>query len=256
MHVVQACHLDVGFSDLAINVINKYFDSYFPEAITTATQLANDTSTEAGLIFTTQSWLVSLYLDCPTNGFPVPPGRTEGADPGGQAPTQCNCSASPAARKDCGHPGISPGNCTAKGCCWDASVGPHTVPWCFFPGSGPAKGPCAAPAPKLHCPTPQSQAAMRAALVAGYIVFHAFPFNAEPELLDREMFDWGLQLSKKVAENVRITAPTVMSQRDVPSMTRFRRAAASLTSRAAALQRTVALSTTTRSLRGWRRLLT
>jgi hypothetical protein len=27
VHVVQSCHLDVGFVDLAVNIVNRYFDT-------------------------------------------------------------------------------------------------------------------------------------------------------------------------------------------------------------------------------------
>ena len=64
VHLVQACHLDVGFTGLAIDVVNDYFDTFFPAAIATAKALAANITAEARLVFTAQSWLLELYLDC------------------------------------------------------------------------------------------------------------------------------------------------------------------------------------------------
>ena len=50
------------FTDVAIGVVNKYFDHYFPQALATSAALAANKSTDAELVFTTHSWLVSLYL--------------------------------------------------------------------------------------------------------------------------------------------------------------------------------------------------
>ena len=61
---------------------------------------------------------------------------------------------------------------------------------------------------------------MRSALRNGTIAMHAFPFDAQPELLDADMFEYGLRLGAEIARDVGITKPTVLSQRDVPSMTR------------------------------------
>lgn len=80
VHVVQGCHLDVGFagkefcvsvpnfSDTAPNIINRWFHEFFPLAYHVGKELeAMGNQTEARLKFTAQSWLVSLYLDCPKN---------------------------------------------------------------------------------------------------------------------------------------------------------------------------------------------
>lgn len=65
VHVVQGCHLDVGFANSAVGIINLWFDSHFPNAIKVANQLRNSPHTAARLRFTAQSYVVSLYLDCP-----------------------------------------------------------------------------------------------------------------------------------------------------------------------------------------------
>ena len=55
---------------------------FFPEAIAWARDLEARRSgpRSPGLVFTTHSWLVSLYLDCPSR-FPAPP-----VDPAGPGP--------------------------------------------------------------------------------------------------------------------------------------------------------------------------
>jgi hypothetical protein len=62
--------LDVGYNGIkpevgfVYNVVNKYFDEYFPAAIETAYTL-QELDAPIGFIFTTHPFLVSLYLDCP-----------------------------------------------------------------------------------------------------------------------------------------------------------------------------------------------
>ena len=64
MHVVQSCHLDVGFADTCTGILNRYFDSFFAEAVATAASLDAEGG-DARLSFMTFPYLVSLYMDCP-----------------------------------------------------------------------------------------------------------------------------------------------------------------------------------------------
>ncbi|XP_050410308.2 uncharacterized protein LOC126824914 isoform X1 [Patella vulgata] len=63
---------DVGFNGISpqtgfiLNVINKYFQVYFPSAIQLALQM-DILGYEERLVYTTHPWLVSFYLDCPPN---------------------------------------------------------------------------------------------------------------------------------------------------------------------------------------------
>lgn len=66
IYLVSSCHLDVGFADSAANIVNRYFEYFFPEAILVANTLRKY-GEEIRLVFTTHSYLVSLYLDCPPN---------------------------------------------------------------------------------------------------------------------------------------------------------------------------------------------
>jgi len=78
VHVVQSCHLDVGFDGSILMVLNEYFTNYIPSAIETAKQLRADTTIPATWRsnFMLQSYYVSLYLDCPPNLGLVCPNST------------------------------------------------------------------------------------------------------------------------------------------------------------------------------------
>jgi hypothetical protein len=60
--VVFSNHLDVGYTDFAHNVIQKYFYTFFPRAIETAATLAAE---GVGYRWMTQCYLVDLFLNCP-----------------------------------------------------------------------------------------------------------------------------------------------------------------------------------------------
>lgn len=59
--VMFKCHLDVGFTDTQQNVVRKYFDQYFPQAIQTAA--ASRRESKDRYIWTTGSWLTYQYLE-------------------------------------------------------------------------------------------------------------------------------------------------------------------------------------------------
>lgn len=79
VHVVIMTHLDVGFTDFAVSVINTYFHQYFPAAIHYAGRIAGSKDPVLqgfGYVFTSHPWLLSLYLDCPAGivpGLDCPP---------------------------------------------------------------------------------------------------------------------------------------------------------------------------------------
>jgi hypothetical protein len=58
---VFKCHLDVGFTDTQANVVRKYFDQYFPQAIKTVASLR--TAGQDRYVWTTGSWLLYEYLE-------------------------------------------------------------------------------------------------------------------------------------------------------------------------------------------------
>lgn len=122
----------------------QYFDVYFPLAIATAEQLHN---TSERFVYTTHSWLVSLYVDCPT-----------------------------------------------------AEATRRLLP--------------------LHCPDAAQLARFDGAVRAGHIRWHAYPFNAQPEVFDASLFAFGVDLTHALDRRYGLPAKRVMSQRDVPGMTR------------------------------------
>eukprot|EP01134_Creolimax_fragrantissima_P005275 CFRG5275T1 len=64
VHIIYQNHLDLGYTDSLTTVVNNYFNLYFPQAINTARTLRSQGWTSR-YIYTTQPYLVSLYLDCP-----------------------------------------------------------------------------------------------------------------------------------------------------------------------------------------------
>ena len=70
VHVVFINHLDVGYDGIypetgfIVNVLNRYFQEYFPRAINLA-KVIKQWNPKLSFIYTTHPWLVSLYLDCP-----------------------------------------------------------------------------------------------------------------------------------------------------------------------------------------------
>ena len=74
----------------------------------------------------------------------------------------------------------------------------------------------------FRCPDKSAIAAMERAVADGVISFHAFPFNVEAELYNRELFDFGIQLTHDLAARLHKPdgPPRVISQRDVPGVTR------------------------------------
>ena len=69
VHVVFMNHLDVGYNGIpkigfVINVLNTYFMEYFPRAVKLAFEMDN-VDPDSGFIYTTHTWLLKLYLNCP-----------------------------------------------------------------------------------------------------------------------------------------------------------------------------------------------
>ena len=165
VHVVFSNHLDVGYTgdnqtpDLAIDVVNLYFDLYFARALNTSSQLR---ARGSRYIYTTHSWLASLYLDCP--------------------------------KVDVYQAAM-------------AALWPHRYT-------------AAADVPALHCPLPHARAAFVDGVRRGDIVWHAFPHNAQMELMDSTLFSFGVKLTHRLDANFSLPPKRVLSLRDVPGCTR------------------------------------
>lgn len=57
---------DVGYAGSVNEILNRYFQKFYPLAIEIGTQLEQGGYVEK-LAYTTHPWLVTMYLDCPPN---------------------------------------------------------------------------------------------------------------------------------------------------------------------------------------------
>jgi hypothetical protein len=131
IHLVFKTHLDIGFTDLARNVVRRYFTDFIPRAIAAADELQN-AGDNVRFRWTTGSWLIYEYLE----------------------------RASPSERKR-----------------------------------------------------------MEQAIAAGDIVWHGLPFTTHSELMDADLFAFGLSLSQRLDQRFgRRTIAAKMT--DVPGHTR------------------------------------
>ncbi len=60
------CHFDAGFIDTQANVVRRYFDEYFPQAIRIAAELRR--AGKYRYVWTTGSWLLHEYLERASSG--------------------------------------------------------------------------------------------------------------------------------------------------------------------------------------------
>jgi hypothetical protein len=72
----------------------------------------------------------------------------------------------------------------------------------------------------LNCPSPAALANFTTAVTKGYITWHAFPFNSELELCDASMLGFGVNMTNELDDAFGVRRKTVLSQRDVPGMSR------------------------------------
>lgn len=59
--VIFKTHLDVGFTDFAANVVNRYMESFIPQSVRLSREL-RDKGGNARLVWSTGSWLIHEYL--------------------------------------------------------------------------------------------------------------------------------------------------------------------------------------------------
>jgi len=131
IHLIFKTHLDVGFTNLARNVVNHYFKQYMPAALRVAREMRSAGENEK-FIWTTGSWLIYEYLE------------------------QAN---------------------------------------------------------------PDERKLMEEGILAGDIAWHALPFTTHTELMDAELFRFGLSLSKSL--DARFGRKTIAAKlTDVPGHTR------------------------------------
>lgn len=61
VHIISGNHLDIGYTDFSVDVINKYFDYHFPQILKNIDDLSKH---NINYVFTTHAWLIHLYLHC------------------------------------------------------------------------------------------------------------------------------------------------------------------------------------------------
>ena len=59
--VIFKTHLDIGFTDFSEKVVQKYMGEFIPNSLSVAKQL-RESNSDARLVWTTGSWLISEYL--------------------------------------------------------------------------------------------------------------------------------------------------------------------------------------------------
>ena len=57
VYIIHKTHLDIGFTDLAKNVIDSYINDFIPRAINLGEEMGKD------FVWTTGSWLIDYYLN-------------------------------------------------------------------------------------------------------------------------------------------------------------------------------------------------
>lgn len=138
--VVEASHFDAGFAQTLRNIVALWFEQHFPRAYTIGMQL-KALGGAPQMKFMTQSWLVSLYLNCPS-------------------------------------------------------------------GMG------------LPCPNATMLAQFNESVANGFLTWHTFPHNAEVELADAALVDFGVDMTHEIDDYFGLPHKQTMSQRDVPGATR------------------------------------
>ncbi|MDR0844677.1 MAG: DUF5054 domain-containing protein, partial [Tannerella sp.] len=61
VHVIFKTHLDIGYTDFASKVEQRYIDEFIPKALALNDELKAEGSTDK-YIWTTGSWLIDTYL--------------------------------------------------------------------------------------------------------------------------------------------------------------------------------------------------
>eukprot|EP01084_Bolivina_argentea_P029224 54231_1 len=79
----------------------------------------------------------------------------------------------------------------------------------------------------LHCPDNTGKQALIDSINTGALIWHAFPFNSQMEMYDPSLVEYGLWLAMKYVPSIipnynglNGSIPRVLSQRDIPGMTR------------------------------------
>lgn len=221
VHVVQSNHLDIGFTDTVVNVVNLYFTDHIPSAIAVGKAMRHGNA----------SWFAQVGALSRGHDLPGWPRNTT----------------VPAARSACEADDKCVGFCYKNG---EAAVkliylkgegasDTADAAWTRWdkppmPGGWPAGWRLrftmqawylslyldCPPGLGLNCPSDDDKAALRAAIAAGDITWHAFPHNAELEAGNAAVIAAGLRMTHALDASLGLPPKTVLSQRDVPGLSR------------------------------------
>ncbi len=241
-----SCHLDIGFADSSAGIINEYFTTHLPTAVAVGTEMEKGV---AGCASEPLACCVRMShsSSCPPPAIVrwVPPqlvGSTTAMTAGILASRRCSAkrvAASGNYQTQAVHVHVSgvcvrcpracvsaltrARVCAARGAWCRARVGPRYTDsklnfmfqsWVLdlFFDCPPNMG--------LQCPDAAAQAAVRDAIARDHITWHAFPHNAQLEVMDPALIAAGLELTFALDKAFNKTNKTTLSQRDVPGMTR------------------------------------
>jgi len=65
----------------------------------------------------------------------------------------------------------------------------------------------------LQCPNETQLADFKTAVQNGWIVWHAFPFNSEIEIMDDSLFEYGLSMAFELDDYFQLPHKIALSQR-------------------------------------------
>ena len=221
VHVVQSCHLDIGFTSRAVDVINLYFEVHIPTAIAVGRALrTNQTS------WGSSSGAFTKGHDrpgWPRNAMVAEAKSACSADDNCVGFTYRNTSSSTGLKhiylKSEGVSVAPDANWTH----WTKPLGLAKPGWrlrftmqiwyiSMYLDCPTGFG--------LRCPSERDKKALRDAIAVGDITYHAFPHNAELEAGSAAVIQAGLQMTHALDAEFGAAPKAVLSQRDVPGLTR------------------------------------
>lgn len=220
VHVVQSCHLDIGFTDTVVNVVNEYFDRHIPMAISTGKAMRNGS----------MSWHAEPGALSRGNDRPSWPRNTtvKAAVAACEADTACIGLTYRNGNETIKKIYLKGNGATDTGSAnWTLWYKPPSTPippgwrlrftmqaWylTLYMHCPPGLG--------LHCPSDAAKAALKGAIKEGDITWHAFPHNAELEAGSAGVVRHGLRLTHALDAAFGQPPKRVLSQRDVPGLSR------------------------------------
>ncbi len=70
VHVIFKTHLDMGYTDMAKNVVDRYMNHFIPQALELSEQFASEEG-DVKFVWTTGSWLINEYLNTASSSMRI-----------------------------------------------------------------------------------------------------------------------------------------------------------------------------------------